>query len=205
MVGNTRAGQLDTGQQWARRRPGFHPAPVSSMKSQWTPFHLCSSTTNRKPVPALAMVLRLQPKPALTVNLRERPGRLDRAYSRYQREQGAIPRDSQRSNGSDPAARGHNGRSQVHGFSRGLATFLDTSRRTDRGYLRGGHRVRWFQRCGLACHQRGRSVGRSPARNGTRRPVHGAADVDDDLQYPLSPSPTRIIRETPGTLCKGRQ
>ena len=42
--------------------------------------------------------------------------------------------------GTDQAARGHDGRSAVHGFSRGLAAFLDTCRRPHRGNVRGGHR-----------------------------------------------------------------
>ena len=64
--------------------------------------------------------------------------------------QGVIPRDSQRSTGADQAARSHHGRPEIHGFSRGLAAFLDPRRRARRGDVRGGDRFRRFQRRGLA-------------------------------------------------------
>ena len=86
-------------------------------------------------------------------------------------DQERVPGDSQRSLGPDPAARGHDGRPAIHGFSRRLAAFFDPGRRAHRGDVRGRNRLRRLERRGLARDQRGRPAGRPPARDGPDRSV----------------------------------
>ena len=113
--------------------------------------------------------------------------------------------DTERGLGPDPAARGHDGRPPVHGLPRRLAAFRDPGRRPDRGDVRGRHRLRRLERRRLAGDQRGRPAGRPAARDGPDRPVHGAADPDDDLQHPGPDHPAGLHPRPPQHRPQGRQ
>ena len=68
-----------------------------------------------------------------------------------------------------------------------------------------GHRLRRLERRRLAGDQRGRPAGRPAARDGADRPVHGAADPDDDLQHPGSDHPSGLHPRPPQHRPQGRQ
>ena len=57
----------------------------------------------------------------------------------------------------------------------------------------------------LAGDQRGRPAGRPAARDGADRPVHGAADADDDLQHPGPDHPAGLHPRPPQHRPQGRQ
>ncbi len=83
--------------------------------------------------------------------------------------------------------------------------FSDPRRRPHRRDLRGRHRLRRLQRRRLAGDQRGRPSRRSAARDRARRPVHGAADADDDLQHPRPDHPSGLHPRPPQYRPQGRQ